>query len=77
MTAKEMFEQIGWMDVSERYPSHVCVYQHQHALITFFENGIFGCFGGVVAELEGECYPLDMKELTAVYQQCKELGWLE
>ena len=50
-------------------------YKKHYALIEFFDNGLFG--KNVEAEICGEGYPLSMKELDAIYTQCKELGWIE
>lgn len=81
MTAKEKFEAIGWEDISEdispedHYYITYKTYKKHYALIEFFDNGLFG--KNVEAEICGEGYPLSMKELDAIYTQCKELGWLE
>jgi hypothetical protein len=75
MSAKEMFKALGWHDESKKYPACVCLYKKHDAIISFFNDGIYG--NSVEAEVYGESYQLDMEELSAVYQQCKELGWID
>ncbi len=76
MTAKEMFEQIGYEFEKE--------YTSDGANDTYRYNKCSGPTDSVIFDLNGEqivtnqtFHTISLRELQAIIQQCKELGWLE
>jgi hypothetical protein len=82
MTAKEMFEALGWelgeLNVYER--DDILYYRKkegsaEYDLIFFFEDKTYGVDG--FTKGYGIRYNLNAQEHLAITQQMKELGWLE
>lgn len=78
MTAKEMFEELGYKKV-DRYPDKI---SYERITPEGIEEAIdfpinqgkyptFACF------CNGHCSYVFVRELKAINQQCKELGWLD
>lgn len=67
MTAKEMFESMGWKQTTNE-PSHIA-YERGYRTIYFIrddESGIVTSSGHI-----------NMHVLKAINAQCKEIGWLD
>lgn len=77
ITAKQLFDSAGWIDITEYFPDSKKVYRNEDALINFFVSRRIIALPLVEAECEGDSIPLNMDEIKAIYQQCKELGWIE
>ena len=77
MTAKQLFDSAGWIDITEYFPDSRKVYRSEDALINFFHESRIIRTPLVEADCEGYSIPLNMEEIKAIYQQCKELGWIE
>lgn len=76
MTAKEMFEQIGYEFEKE--------YTSDGVNDTYRYNKCSGPTDSVIFDLDGEqivtnqtFHTISLNELQAIIQQCKELGWLD
>lgn len=76
MSAKEMFEALGYKYIWKikgiiyRNDTHSSAIQFN----TYFKN-----FRKTSTQYQSTNYAMEitMQELQAIYQQCKELGWLE
>lgn len=76
MSAKEMFEELGYeQEISENYFDRFIrykknakriVFRNDKKIIPYEDYGDMGEDGTL----------LDMNELKAINQQCKELGWI-
>ena len=83
MTAKEMFEELGYKEVNEwqniiHYEQVVDNKLEQKYIIEFVLNHEFISVCSKFGKYRyGAFNGLDMKLLQAINQQCKELGWLE
>lgn len=78
MNARKMFKELGWTCLKGEYGITYTLKDanngHWDRKIAFHENLVeVFCI-----DKEGDWYQdaLDMEELKAVNQQCKELGWL-
>ena len=72
MTAQEMFEELGYKYSFDTFTlggaSHFISYKKKSR----YEHIVFNLDKKRIQT----CAPLTVDELKAVYQQCKELGWL-
>lgn len=67
MTAKEMFESMGWKQIANE-PSYIG-YDRGYRTIYFMRNDESG-----IITSSGH---INMHVLKAINEQCKELGWLD
>lgn len=66
MTANEMFEKLGYEkygDYEYRQGSYSIIFEYDRKQVIATDGGY-------------DRMPIDMKELQAINQKCKELGWL-
>ena len=69
MSAKEMFEALGYYEDTEHSSIYaIKVYRNKYRKTIYFDDG-------KTIDTTGNVITLDL--LKAIYQQCKELGWLE
>ena len=72
-TAKEMFEKLGYEWAIFENEKGKCKLRYEHK--DDFEKDIE--FYVKDEEIYTSCYILSKEVLKAMYQQCKELGWLD
>ena len=77
MSAKEMFEELGYkLSKQKEDETGFIVKRYINGgwlIIDFFlEHEQFTC-----RDKNGEAFGVNAKELKAISQQCKELGWIE
>lgn len=74
MTAKEMFEKLGFREKKD-LKSYIGLiksyYKNDDEIINFYENKEFMKTG----EYDGSYSNITLEELQAINQQVKELGW--
>ena len=82
MTAKEMFEALGWelVDSPEDYRDEIIYYTKTQGsavydLDFYLDDKTYYSYGIVKGHEIG--YPLNTQEHLAITQQMKELGWIE
>ena len=83
MTAKEMFEKLGYEQTIKR-KNKICYVKHYEVDgfgfdnngITFEDNTVECCLFNDDSEYYTESGTIDMKELKAINKQCEELGWI-
>jgi hypothetical protein len=82
MTAKEMFEALGWVlgEMKDEYRDDIVYYQKKQGSATYdldfyFEDKTYYSYG--FAKGHNINCPLNVDEHKAITQQMKELGWIE
>lgn len=74
MTAKEMFEALGYEEViRDKQPKEGIFYREKNYKDIFYARRLLFFTDKVVRATNN----ITMKELKAINQQCKELGWLD
>jgi hypothetical protein len=78
MTAKEMFEKLGWNLVYARHDDFFYskkIGDALYDLIFYLEDKTYEVY--CTAKEHDITYPLNANEHLAITQQMKELGWIE
>lgn len=70
MNAKEMFEELGYVKENEDKDG----FDWRHKEINYLVYS-FSLEDKTV--MPSNMYTIDMSDLKAIYQQCKELGWID
>lgn len=80
MSAKEMFEDLGYKLLENKvYKTYkLKYYKDDDNVILFYDDTEYSPKGFIKSgEYDGMCDYITMKELKAITQQCKELGWID
>jgi hypothetical protein len=77
MSAKEMFEKLGYEndEVNEHSLGYGKLLNNRKKYITFNDSG--NCKWFTIIETDRNNPTIDLEELKAINQQCRELGWLD
>ena len=75
MSAKEMFEELGYKRLPKKYNKNMILYENENMLKN---NKVIIYFSLTDKKIQfSPYYRYSMQELKAINQQCKELGWIE